>query len=150
MRILFAERPADLSPESPIEYRLFKCADKYYPTGKRSVIRAVKFNGKKAEIAVTFSGGYATKETSGSNGYIRFEGKVFWFSFPNGFDVLKAVPVGTNFLVDEGTAAAPPVRIPADEKGEALRRKNLSEALIAKKNKEAGIVPETASETPAE
>jgi hypothetical protein len=135
------------------EARLFKTSEVYFPkdSSTRSVRVPVTFNGSSAEVRVTSSGPYATRSTSGSNGYIRYEGKVYWFSFLNGLDAVAALKADGNLTIDEGTAPAPVIRNPADKKKEEARRKNLSESLIRNRNEKAGIteVPATEEENEA-
>lgn len=115
MRIVFVKPVKGTRAEN----RLHKDSDSCYPKGTRSVAVSVEVNGTPAEVMVTDSGKWANAATFGCNGWIRYEGKVYWWLFDAGFDARKIA--GMKFVVDSGNAPPPAKREPADPVKEAAR-----------------------------
>jgi hypothetical protein len=110
-------------------YLLTKDADKCYPKRPERAL-PVTLDGATVEIRVTGSENYAVKSEAGNNGWIRLDGKTYWFLFDAGFDP-RAKPLV--FALSEGTAPDKnPVRAPKNAAGEAARRVALSASLKAK------------------
>ena len=115
-------------PGARESFRLTKDAEKCYPKGKRAYPITALVNGTPAEIMITSSASWSAESTTGANGWIKIDGKVFWFLFDPGFIPLD----GLDFRLETGPGLPNPKREPKDPVKEAARTAACSVTLRAR------------------